>query len=232
MRTRRIAVTLSLLAILGLGLAAPGLSASPTTAAVTVVHGVPGLTVDVYVNGDLTLPGFTPRSIAGPLNLPAGTYEIVIVPAGGDPAVPAIQASAAVQGGMNVSLVAHLAANGTPTLTPFVNDVRPAGFYQGRIAVRHAAAAPAVDVPVGLRLHGLTIPVLRLASIANGEQKSLALWPLPLSVRITPAGQPRTTVLGPAPLSATPGKLTAVYAIGSLTNGSLDLLVQQIPLSR
>ena len=44
---------------------------------VYVVHGVPGLTVDVYVNGDLTLPGFEPETIAGPLSLPEGDYNIV-----------------------------------------------------------------------------------------------------------------------------------------------------------
>lgn len=228
----RLLLSLGLAALLGAASTPSRAHSSPAAAAVTVVHGVPGLTVDVYVNGTLTLPGFTPRSIAGPLQLPAGTYDVVIVPAGGDPASPAIQASAALTGGANVSLVAHLAADGTPTLTPFVNDVRPAGPFAGRIAVRHAAAAPTVDVPVALRLGSFTLPVLTLRRISNGAQQALALWPLPLSVRVTPAGQPGTTVLGPAPLAATPGRLTAVYAIGSLNDGTLDLLVQQIPLRR
>ena len=222
---------------LGLGVllpfaAAPSgtVQAAPATASVTVVHGVLGLTVDVYVNGSLTLPAFTPRSIAGPLELPAGTYDVVIVPAGGNPATPAIRASAALTAGANVSLVAHLAADGTPTLTPFVNDVRPAGNHQGRIAVRHAAAAPKVDVPIALRLGWFKVPVLTLRGLENGQQKGLAIWPLPLSARITPAGQPRVTVLGPVDLAATPGRLTAVYAIGSLSDGTLELLVQQVPL--
>lgn len=227
-----------LLASLGL-VALPCLAISPARAEpaaaaahVTVVHGVLGLTVDVYVNGALTLEDFAPRTIAGPLALPAGSYDIVIVAANGDPASPAIQDTATLSGGTDVSLVAHLAADGAPTLTAFANDVRPAGLLQGRIAVRHAAAAPRVDVPVSLRLGGWLLPVLTLRGISNGEQRALALWPLPLSVRITPAGQSRTTVLGPANLRATVGALTAVYAIGSLADGTLELLVQQIPLRR
>lgn len=52
---------------------------------VIVVHGVPDLEVDVYVNGDLTLEGFQFGDVAGPLSLPAGTYEVEIYGAGSDP---------------------------------------------------------------------------------------------------------------------------------------------------
>ncbi len=45
---------------------------------VIVVHGVPDLDADVYVNGELTLEGFQFGDVAGPLDLPAGTYEIEI----------------------------------------------------------------------------------------------------------------------------------------------------------
>ncbi|MEZ5262707.1 MAG: DUF4397 domain-containing protein [Acidimicrobiales bacterium] len=43
---------------------------------VSVVHGIPGATVDVYVNGALTLEDFASKSVAGPLDLPAGNYAI------------------------------------------------------------------------------------------------------------------------------------------------------------
>ena len=61
------------------------LAAAPATAAdpakLSVLHGVPGLTVDVWVNGERTLDDFTPGSIAGPLDLPAGTYTVAITAA-------------------------------------------------------------------------------------------------------------------------------------------------------
>ena len=47
-----------------------------STGTVTVVHGVQGLTVDVYVNGELTLEDFAPKTVTDPLQLPAGNYEI------------------------------------------------------------------------------------------------------------------------------------------------------------
>ena len=53
-------------------------AAAADTAEVYVVHGVPGLTVDVYVDGALTLDDFAPETVAGPLDLPGGQ------PRGGD----------------------------------------------------------------------------------------------------------------------------------------------------
>lgn len=47
-------------------------------AKLSVLHGVPGLTVDVWVDGNLTLDDFTPGTLAGPLELAAGDYEIAI----------------------------------------------------------------------------------------------------------------------------------------------------------
>src|SRR5664279_3868515 len=48
------------------------------TAEVYVVHGIPNLPVDVYVNGALTLNDFQPETVAGPLDLPAGSYSIAV----------------------------------------------------------------------------------------------------------------------------------------------------------
>ena len=39
---------------------------------------MPGLTVDVYVNGDLTLEDFAPDTVTDELELPAGDYDIAI----------------------------------------------------------------------------------------------------------------------------------------------------------
>ena len=60
-------------------------SAQSADGQVVVVHGVPDLTVDVYVNGDLTLENFEFGTVAGPLTLPAGTYDLEIYPADADP---------------------------------------------------------------------------------------------------------------------------------------------------
>src|SRR3954463_15926291 len=122
---RRSAATLAALAALssaGVALiAAPAYAAGPSK--VSIVHGIPGQPVDVYVNGKKTLDNFQPATVAGPLDLPAGKYDIVVVKPGDPVTSPIIKVDqAAVPADANISLVAHLTADGKPTLTPFVND--------------------------------------------------------------------------------------------------------------
>ena len=110
-----------LLAVLSM-LAAPA-SAQGATGTVTVIHGIPGLTVDVYVNDKLTLEDFAPDTVTAPLELPAGTYQIAIRPANAAADSAAVLAgSATLPAGANASIVAHLDASGQPRLTVFVND--------------------------------------------------------------------------------------------------------------
>jgi hypothetical protein len=195
-------------------------SASSHTGSVTVIHGVPGLTVDVYVNGDLTLEGFEPGSITDPLELEEGTYDIEIR-AAGEPADsdPAISGSADVQAGVNASVIAHLTEDGTPSLAVFGNDVTTIGAGETRLTVRHAAAAPAVDVWVD--------GAVTVESLANGEEASLDVPASSYNVAVSAAGS-EDPVLGPADFDLAEGTSYIVYAIGSLDDGSLDLLVQTI----
>jgi hypothetical protein len=66
-------------------------SAADGDAQLSVFHGVPGLTVDVYVNNALTLDNFAPGTLAGPLPLPPGTYSVAITAAdAADASAPAI----------------------------------------------------------------------------------------------------------------------------------------------
>lgn len=51
-------------------------------ARVPVVHGVPDLPVDVYVNHELTREGVEPATITDPLTFPAGDYTIDVREAG------------------------------------------------------------------------------------------------------------------------------------------------------
>ncbi len=73
-------------------------------ATVSILHGVPGVTVDVYANGEELLPDFAPGTLTDPLTLPAGEYDLAIYPAGSDPATtePAAKADdVAVPAGAN-----------------------------------------------------------------------------------------------------------------------------------
>ncbi len=199
------------------------------TATATIIHGVLGLTVDVYVNGTLILPGFEPRTITDSLPLPCGDYNIVIVPEGGDPASPAIEADVTLESDTNYSIVAHLAADGTPTASVFENDTSTAG-WRGRFVVRHTAAAPAVDARLTRVWRFWRWHAGVLADIVNGQEAGTAIAPGNFIARVTPAGQPNTTVLGPAPVKVPSRTAVIVYAIGSLADGTLDLLVQSYRL--
>ena len=72
-------------AVLTLALA-PAAFAMPAHAAedatVSILHGVPGATVDVYANGDSLLSDFAPGTLTDPVMLPAGEYDLKVTAAG------------------------------------------------------------------------------------------------------------------------------------------------------
>ncbi len=111
--------------VTALALLTPAAPAHAADATISVLHAVPGLTVDVYANGEELLPNFAPGTLTDPLTLPAGSYDLAVYADGDTPdnAEPAIEANGVeVPGGANATVVAHLDAEGNPTLTPFVND--------------------------------------------------------------------------------------------------------------
>ena len=190
-------------------------------AQLSVLHGVPGLTVDVWVNGERTLDDFTPGTLAGPLALPAGNYALAIT------AADAADASAAVIGPVNVTLaangnytaVANLDAAGKPTANLFTNDASQIEPGKGKLTVRHTAAAPAVDV--------LAAGTAVISNLANPNEQTLTLDPGTIPAAVAAAGTTQP-VIGPADVTVTEGTHTIVYAWGSLADQNLQLAVQTI----
>ncbi len=191
------------------------------TAEVYVVHGVPGLPVDVYVNGALTLDDFQPETVAGPLDLPAGSYAIAITAADApDASAPLLTATADVAGGNSYAIVAHLDADGNPTITPYANDISTISAGQTRLVVRHDAAAPAVDVRAG----GTVV----LAGVTNPQEGVLNIPAGTVSADVVLAGT-TTVAIGPASLDLAEGSATFVHAVGSAADGTLVLVSFVIP---
>jgi hypothetical protein len=198
---------------------------SPANAAddatVSVLHAVPGLTVDVYANGEELIPDFQPGTLTDPLSLPAGDYDLAIYPAGSDPSntEPAAKADdVTVPAGVNATVVAHLTETGTPVLTPFVNDVSMVPAGQARVTVRHTAAAPAVDIRAG----GAVVA----PGLTNPNEATLTVPAGTVSADVTLAGTD-TVAIGPADLMLEEGTVTAVYAWGSADAG-YQLAVQTL----
>ncbi|MEV6283510.1 DUF4397 domain-containing protein [Kribbella sp. NPDC051770] len=202
--------------------AATGAQARPTAdATVSVLHGVPGATVDVYANGKALLTDFKPGTLTDPLKLPEGEYDLKVTAAGaGAGGAAVIQANdVAVPGGANVTVVAHLNAAGKPVLTPFVNDTSKLAAGKARLTVRHTAAAPAVDVRAGGKpvFEGLTNPKEVKADLPAGTVKA----------DVVLAGT-STVAIGPADVNLKEGTNTIVYAWGSASGKNLKLAVQSI----
>ncbi len=209
------------------GIATPAQAISATSSDVYVVHGIPGLVVDVYVDDALLLEDFTfgPTGIAGPLDLEARDYKIQVFAANADPAVdtPAIDVpAAAVPANQSVSLVAQYDAGGTPVLGVFVNDISTIAAGQGRLTVRHTAEAGPVAIVAG--------GAIAFDNVANGDEGKVDL-----AVGTVPAGVagPGTTTPIIIPTDGMAANLTIaegvnliVYAVG--TGNDLQLITQSI----
>lgn len=225
---RRVIAVCAATAAVALPLVLTTPAAAADDAKVTVVHGVPGLTVDVYGSADETytaeealLEDFKPGTVTDPVDLPGGTYNLAVFPAGADPSGdPAIEATGVeVPAGANLSVVAHLNASGDPVLTAFANDVDPVAAGQARLVVRHTAAAPAVDILAGGKpvFSGLTNP--------NEDSADLPAGSVSAAVALAGTTDP---VIGPADLDLKEGTSTIVYAYGSAEDANLALAVQTI----
>lgn len=229
MRTVLAATAAAAVAAVPLAVIAAPAGASSGDASVVVFHGVPGLTVDVYGSADAEysedealLTDFEPGTITDPVSLPAGTYNLAVFAADADPAAddPAIEANdVEVPGGANITVAAHLDADGNPILTPFVNDVSEVAAGEGRLTVRHTAAAPAVDVLAGGE------PVF--TGLTNPNEESADLPAGTVEAAVAPAGT-TDPVIGPVDVPVTEGANTIVYAWGSLEEENLDVSIQTI----
>ncbi len=196
-----------------LGLSVPANAISDTTADLYVLHGVPGLTVDVYVNGDLTIDGFEPGDLAGPIDLAPDTYTVEIREAGAaedsDPAIGPIDLT--LEANNSYTAVAHFDADATATATLFTNDISETAAGEGRLTVRHVAAAPAVDILAG----GSAV----IEGLENPDESVLDLGAGTIEAAVAVAGE-TDPVIGPAEVEVQSGVNTIVYAWGG---GEADL---------
>jgi hypothetical protein len=188
---------------------------------VTVVHGVPGLTVDVYVNDALTLPAFEFGTVTDPLTLPAGDYQIDIRAAGAAATDdPVLAELVTLPAGANATIEANLDGAGAPVISVWVNDISTIAAGNGRVTVRHTAAAPNVDILANDGDLFLNVP--------NGAEGVADVPAADYNVKVTAAGDPATVVTEVPALTIPEGTNVIVYAIGDLSGGTFQLAVQSI----
>ena len=225
---------LLILAVAALG----GPALAQGEAAAYVVHGIPGadagsddpaLPVDVLVDDALCLlRGFSFGEVAGPVMLAEGTYNIKILasseetPCEGD---LLIQADVPFAAGENASVVAHLTADGMPTASKFVNDVSMTEPGMSRLLAHHVAAAPMVDLAVRRDLPDS--PGAVVTRFTNGDQAAAELRPGMWNVFVNEPGS-NVILYGPIPVHLRPFTVHLTYAVGSVANGTFQLIEKRV----
>jgi hypothetical protein len=229
----------------------PGLSQESLTA--YVVHGIPGddfgldpaLPVDVFLSGlGCAIPGFEFGDRVGPLEIPAGTYDIRISLTDGPAAcegtdvisLPGVDLPA----GVNATVIAHRTADGSPgagdlldlgvTASIFSNDFTRIARGYSRVIAQHTALAPTVDVIIsrdyddpnapGVTVPGFTNPTAggeALISQINADFRP-GQWQLALEVD-------GSTVFGPDKIVLRPRTATYIYAVGDFFGGTFQYLI-------
>ncbi|TFB99681.1 DUF4397 domain-containing protein [Cryobacterium mannosilyticum] len=194
------------------------------TAELTVFHGVPGLTVDVYVDGALTLDDFEPGTFSDTLTLDAGTYSVAVTAADAtDDSHPVIgPIDLTLEEGDNYTVAAHLTEAGDPTATLFTNNLDKAGKGNGRLTVRHIAAAPSVDV--------LANGAAAVSDLTNPDEEELTLPVGTISAVVAATGT-TDPLIGPTDVEIAKRTNTIVYAWGSLDADNLAFAVQTVGLT-
>lgn len=190
------------------------------TATVNVVHGIPGVTVKVCVDGRPAIRGFRYGEKVVGVALPAGTHRVRVVPAGKACSTAAVlRKRYELAAGTSYTIVAARGPKGAPRLPAFVNRVRPTKPGMARLTVRHTAQAPAVNVWAGpTRLVGGT-------GFTWGESRTVAVPRGTYRVKVTLPGA-RRPVIGPDHLRLRAGKAYQVHAVG--TSGRYRLVVVRV----
>ncbi len=215
---------LQFVAAMTLALTLPLLFLAPANAQdgarIHLIHGIPGVDVDVAAGGENVFENFSFGDTQDLSALAGATLENLQVKAAGTDTVAIDAGDVALPATGNFTVIAHLDAEGTPTLGVFENDVSTIDAGQGRLTVRHTAAAPAVDI--------LANGDAAFSGVTNGNGGTVDLPAGTISASVVPAGETEPVVIGPADLDIAEGTHLLVYAVGSLEDESLTVLTESI----
>jgi Domain of unknown function (DUF4397) len=148
MTKRIVGLVVALAATMAVSGAVPATAAGAPKFTLNVVHGIPGVVVDVCVNGAKAIKHFEPGDVVSGVKLPGGEYRLKVTPAGKPCSAAILSAVADLAGGRNrnYTVVANLDDHGTPNLALYRNNTRKTEAGEARLVVRHTADAPAVNV--------------------------------------------------------------------------------------
>ena len=200
----------------------PAAAAKADHGTLFVIQGVDATTMTLSLDGKVLRPDAPAKTVIGPVSVSAGRHTVTAAPAGdGTP----VEATVTVKKGVSTDLVLHRQADATlpPVLTAYVNDLSPVTAGSGRLTVAHTAAVGPADI----RVKGEVL----FSNVANGEQLSLTVPRGSYPVDIVPTASDGPVVFGPVDLPVAAASLTRVFAIGVAATGSMDAVVQVLPIA-
>jgi hypothetical protein len=187
----------------------------------SLVHGIPGLAVDIYVvKGNLSYKKLTDVQFGTAADLDQafpgwvtpGHYLVDVVATGTNPFHPLLLARLHLGWGQSKTVAAYVTATpagvaGHPTLGVFINSVRSTG-GDARVTVRHLAVAPTV----GVYADG-SVPIA--TAFSNGQTATAVIPAGSYTVTVTAPNSPTTVLddLGSMNLAANTD--TLAFAVGA-----------------
>ena len=204
--------------------ATPATSSERPRFTLNVVHGIPGVVVDVCVDRQKAITGFEPGDVVTGVRLPEGRYRLRVTPAGQPCSEAILRARPYLDGGRfrSYTVVANLDDAGTPNLLLFRNPTAKTGAGDARLVIRHTADASAVTVWAnGSKLNrgrGFEWSETRRFEVPAGTYR----------VAVSPAGT-NDPVIGPTQLTVRAGYSYQVYAWGNAAAGyRLAVIASQV----
>lgn len=198
---------------------------NPNAGTVTAIHGIPGLSapVDLLVSGTKLLD-FQFGDVEGPLTVPSGSYFIELQLRG----TTVLSSTLTVLPGSDYTLIAHLLEGGGTTVTLFRNST--AFFPRGSsLQFRHTANAPPVFAELRWGRSGSLLTTS--PPVKNGDElPPIVLLPTRYTLDVRNYGNGSLISRVAVRLNARTRQI--IYAVGSLSGGTLTFIVQEIPLSR
>jgi hypothetical protein len=190
---------------------------------VYVVQAIPDTEVSVSIDGGAPTEDVGTSEIVGPLRLSPGQHDVTVAAMDGS---WELASSVDVSSGGSSDVVLHRPASpsGSPVVTTYEAPLAPVAQTKGRLLLAHTATVPPADV----RLNG----AVAFANIANGEYVEAEVPAGEHTAAIVPTGRKGPALLGPLALEVPALTLTSVYAIGSPSEGSMDVVVHQLPLKQ
>jgi hypothetical protein len=212
------AVLAAAFALLSTGGSTP--AGAQSGARIHLIHGIPDTPVDVVAGGEVVFSDFNFQDTQDLSSLAGQTLAGLQVRLAGTETVAIDAGDVTLPASGNVSIIANLDAGGNPALNVFTNDTSAIPAGQGRLVVRHTAAAPAVDV--------LANGAVAFANLSNPNESQADLPAGTISASVVPTGATEPVVIGPADLPVTEGSTLIVYAVGSLDAGTLTTVTETI----